>query len=162
MMLNEVDFAIIGIILFSAIVSIIRGFIREVLSLASWFCAFFVASQFYSYITDYLTYFNDPFVRNAVAIVILFLLTLITCSFINYMISLLVLKTGLSGTDRVLGSCFGIARGVLIVAAILFFIDTFTSMSKSQAWQQSVLIPHFNYVIRWFFDFLQNSSSFLG
>ncbi|TEA26767.1 colicin V production protein [Candidatus Schmidhempelia bombi str. Bimp] len=161
LMLNEIDFAIIGIILFSLIVSIIRGFVREVLSLTSWFCAFYVTSHFYSYITRYLTYFNDPFVRRAAAIAILFLLTLIICSFISYMISLLVLKTGLSGTDRVLGSCFGVARGILIVAAILFFTDTFTSMSKSQLWKQSVLIPHFNYIIRWFFDFLQNSSAFL-
>ncbi|MCO6523461.1 MAG: CvpA family protein [Candidatus Schmidhempelia sp.] len=161
-MLNWVDFAIIGIIVFSAIVSIIRGFVREVLSLASWFCAFFVASQFYFYITDYLTYFNDPFVRNAVAIVILFLMTLIVCTIVSYTISLLVLKTGLSGTDRVLGSCFGVVRGILIVAAILFFVDTFTSLSKSQEWQESVMIPHFSYIIRWFFDYLQNSSSFFG
>ncbi|PVW41355.1 colicin V production protein, partial [Klebsiella pneumoniae] len=73
----------------------------------------------------------------------------------------LVEKTGLSGTDRVLGICFGALRGVLIIAAILFFLDTFTGMAKSDDWHQSQFIPYFTPVIRWFFEYLQSSSSFL-
>jgi membrane protein required for colicin V production len=60
-----------------------------------------------------------------------------------------------------LGICFGALRGVLIIAAILFFLDTFTGMAKSDDWQHSQFIPYFSPVIRWFFDYLQSSSSFL-
>jgi len=92
---------------------------------------------------------------------VLFIATLIVGAIVNYVISTLVEKTGLSGTDRVLGICFGALRGALIVAAILFFLDTFTGFSKSEDWQKSQLIPQFSFIIRWFFDYLQSSSSFL-
>jgi membrane protein required for colicin V production len=91
----------------------------------------------------------------------LFIATLIVGAIVNYVISSLVEKTGLSGTDRVLGVCFGALRGVLIVSAILFFLDTFTGFSQSTDWKQSQLIPQFSYIIRWFFDYLQSTSSFL-
>ena len=160
-MMNWVDITIIGIIAFSASVSIIRGFIREALSLVSWVLAFFIAGHFYTYITQYLTYFENEMIRIAVAITILFFATLLVCSVVSYVIGQLVQKTGLSGTDRVLGVCFGVLRGILVVAALLFLVDTFTSLSKSPYWTESQLIPHFHFIIRWFFDYIQNSSSFL-
>lgn len=156
-----IDYVIIALIGFSALVSLIRGFVREALSLLTWGCAFFVASHFYSYLAVYFTRFEDALVRNGIAIVILFIATLIIGAMGNYVISSLVEKTGLSGTDRVLGICFGALRGVLIVAAILFFVDTFTGLSQITDWKQSQLIPQFSYIIRWFFDCLQSTSSFL-
>ncbi|OCG26600.1 colicin V production protein [Gilliamella sp. wkB108] len=160
--MNWVDFTIIAVIVFSALISIVRGFVREALSLISWILAFFIASRFYFYVTGYLTYFDSDLVRTAVAIVILFIATLLVCAVVSYIIGELVQKTGLSGTDRVLGICFGVLRGILIVAAVLFFVDTFTPLSQSPYWTQSELIPHFHFIIRWFFDYIQNSSSFLA
>jgi Uncharacterized membrane protein, required for colicin V production len=159
--MNWVDFTIIGVIILSALISIIRGFVKEALSLISWVLAFFIASRFYMYITSYLTYFDSDVIRIAVAIAILFISTLIVCAIISYIIGQLVQKTGLSGTDRVLGICFGIIRGTLVVAAVLFFVDTFTPLSQTLEWEQSLLIPHFQIIIRWFFDLIQHSSSFL-
>ena len=160
-MMNWIDYTIIGVIVLSALISIVRGFIKESLSLISWVLAFFIASRFYMYITRYLTYFESDVVRIAVAIAILFVATLIVCSIITYIISQFVQKTGLSGTDRVLGVYLGIIRGILVVAAVLFFVDTFTPLSQTLEWEQSLLIPHFHFIIRWFFDLIQHSSSFL-
>ncbi|GAA0519546.1 colicin V production protein [Tatumella terrea] len=159
--MNWIDYVIIGIIGFSAFVSLIRGFVREALSLVTWGCAFFVASHYFSYLAVWFTGFEEPLVRNGVAIAVLFIATLIVGAIVNYVIGTLVEKTGLSGTDRVLGVCFGALRGVLIVSAILFFLDTFTGFSKSTDWTQSQLIPQFSGIIRWFFDYLQSTSSFL-
>lgn len=160
-MLNWVDYVIIGVIAFSLLVSLVRGFVREALSLVTWVAAFFVASRFYPYLTVYFTQFQDELIRNAIAIAALFVATLIVGAIVNYVIGSLVKHTGLSGTDRVLGICFGALRGALIVAALLFFLDSFTAFSQSEAWAQSQLIPQFSPLIKWFFDHLQSSSSFL-
>lgn len=156
-----IDYCIITIIGLSALVSLIRGFVREALSLVAWGCAFFVASHFYSYLAVWLTHFDSELIRNGIAVTILFIATLIVGTIINYVIGSLVERTGLSGTDRVLGICFGALRGVLIVSAILFFLDTFTGLSQSADWKQSQLIPQFSHTIRWLFEYLQSTSSFL-
>ena len=156
-----IDYAIMAVLGLSCLVSLIRGFVREALSLVTWGCAFYVASHYYADLSVWFTGFEDERVRNGIAIAALFIVTLIVGAIVNYVIGQLVEKTGLSGTDRVLGICFGALRGVLIIAAILFFLDTFTGMAKSDDWHQSQFIPYFTPVIRWFFEYLQSSSSFL-
>ena len=156
-----IDFSILGIIAISTLVSLVRGFIKEAVSLVIWVAAFFIASQFYQDLAVYITQLQDPMLRNGAAIAILFVVTLILGAIVNYILSKLVEHTGLSGTDRVLGLVFGALRGVLIVAALLFFMDSFTGLSDSQWWQDSVLIPHFGVFIQWFFEYLETSSSFL-
>ena len=141
-----IDYAIIAVIAFSSLVSLIRGFVREALSLVTWGCAFFVASHYYTYLSVWFTGFEDELVRNGIAIAVLFIATLIVGAIVNFVIG---------------GVCFGALRGVLIVAAILFFLDSFTGVSKSEDWSKSQLIPQFSFIIRWFFDYLQSSSSFL-
>ncbi|VAY02315.1 Colicin V production protein [Arsenophonus endosymbiont of Aleurodicus dispersus] len=157
-----IDYAIIAINGFSALISLIRGFIRELLLLITWICVFFFISKFYPFMVTYLTYIDDTLIRNVIAITILFIVTFIAYALVNYIISLLVERIGFYGTDRVLGIFFGVLRGILIVSVILFFLDTFTPLPKMPDWQLSKLIPQFSYIIRWFLNYLINTSSFLS
>ncbi|MBT0587420.1 CvpA family protein [Alteromonas oceanisediminis] len=159
--MNWFDFAILGIVALSTVISVIRGFVKEAISLAVWFSALFVASQFYPDIAVYLTRITDELLRNGVAIAILFIATLLVGALVNYVFSQLVHATGLSGTDRALGAVFGALRGVLIVSALLFFMDTFTPAASSDWWASSVLVPEFAVIIEWFFQYMEGSSSFL-
>ena len=164
-----VDIIIVGLIAFSILISLWRGFVSEALSLAGWVLAFWVASNFYPYLSGYLTQVNSiylqnsEYLRNGVAATALFVIVLIICGVINALLNKIISTTGiLSTTDRILGGAFGALRGILIVSVALFFLDTFTSLSQNELWKESQLIPHFDFIVQWFFEQLQANSSFLN
>jgi membrane protein required for colicin V production len=147
--MNWVDYLIIGIILISSGISIVRGFIKEVLSLISWIVAIWVAFMFFANFASLLTpYIDTATLRLFIAFFVLFVVTLILGALVNHLISQLVEKTGLSGTDRALGVIFGILRGVAIVT-ILVLAAGVTPMPSDSWWQNSLLLQHFEDLAVW-------------
>lgn len=156
-----VDYAIIIIISFSVLISLIRGFVRETLSLLTWIAAFLIAFNFGNTLGDL---FKDNIAsqsaRLAIGGGILFISTLIVGAIVNYLVSSLVEKTGLTGTDRVLGLILGGARGVLIVA-VLILLANYSSISKDDSWTKSVLVPHFQPCAQWIEEFIPEAFNFV-
>jgi len=159
MMFTWADYAIIAILGLSILISLIRGFVREALSLVTWVAAFWVAFTFYGILADLLTQqIHSPTTRMAVAFAGLFIATLILGALINYLIGQLVDKTGLSGTDRMLGLIFGFARGALLIT-VLLMLARLTPMPEEPWWQKSMLIPKFSPMEAWLKDYLPQSMS---
>lgn len=75
---------------------------------------------------------------------------------INYLVSRLVAKTGLSGTDRALGAVFGGVRGVLMVVVLIFFVSL-TPLPQEKAWKDSMLLPTFESIAAWVQEIMPDS-----
>lgn len=157
---NWLDYSIVGVIGVSALISLIRGFVREALSLAGWILAFWVALTFSKDAAQYLQdYLHENTIRTVVAFVLLFLATLILTGMVNLILVTLIEKSGLSGTDRLLGMIFGLGRGVLLLALALLIMHA-TPIVNSPNWQQSSLVPMFNPLEQWLVSFLPKDIDF--
>ena len=80
-------------------------------------------------------------------------MTLLLSALVNNLIAAIVEKTGLSGTDRMLGVLFGLLRGVAIVT-LLVLLAAATPMPNDAWWQNAVLIEHFEKLAIWVRQFL--------
>ncbi len=152
--MSWVDLIIIVIIIISALISLVRGFVKESLSLASWILAGFIALRYFTPLADLLEpYIESPTIRTATGFAILFVSSLIVGAIINYMASQAVTKTGLTGTDKSLGVVFGVARGLLIVT-LLVLLAGLTPMPSEPWWNDSAMIEFFSDMANWIKDIL--------
>ncbi len=152
--MHVVDLVVAGVIALSVIIGLFRGLIREALSLATWVAALWIALGYAAPLAGHLPFrLGSATVQNAVAGLLLFMLVLLAGGVVNVLLGGLVDRTGLSGTDRVLGAVFGLARGVLVVA-ILVLLATLTSMPHEAWWQQSATLPWFHDLAMWIRDLL--------
>ncbi|GAA5316815.1 MAG: CvpA family protein [Candidatus Pelagadaptatus aseana] len=148
--MNWADWSIIAILVVSSLIGMYRGFIKEALSLLTWVVAFVLAMTFRDPMSLLLVDMIDtPSVRQMAAFAILFVATLIVGAMVNYLISELVRMTGLSGTDRLFGMMFGVARGAAVVLAIIILLPPLIAIDQDSWWQQSKLIPHFQAMEDW-------------
>jgi membrane protein required for colicin V production len=148
-MFNWADYAVIGVITFSGLVSLIRGFVREAISLGAWILAVWSAFHFANTMAAVIApYVKSATLRTPIASFILLIAVLLIGGLVNFIIGTLVDKTGLSSTDRVIGMVFGTGRGVLLVA-VLLLLAQLTPMPQSLWWQKSVLIPKFQPLEAW-------------
>jgi len=151
-----IDYVIIGIIGLSAMISLMRGFMREAFSLAAWVLAFWVAWTFFRDLAIHLGWVSVPSVRLGLSFAILFVTTLIVGGLVNYLVGQLVDKTGLTGTDRLIGMLFGAARGILLVS-VLILLAGLTPLPEDPWWKESQLINYFQELAVWLKTLLPES-----
>ena len=138
--LTTPDFALLLVVLLSAVMGLFRGLIRETLSLLTWLAAFFVGMYLSPRLAEgYADTFGGFSVARVVFFVAIFFAVLVLSSVLQWLLGKLIESTGLSGTDRLLGFVFGAGRGVIICIVALIALRGF--VEDSQWWQNSVLIP---------------------
>ncbi|UDL95438.1 CvpA family protein [Lichenihabitans sp. PAMC28606] len=120
---SYLDLALLAIVLISALLSMVRGFTREVLAIASWAAAAVSAYYFYPLLLPFVKpYIQKDTIAEVVAVAIVFFATLIVVSIITVKLSDAILDSKVGALDRTLGFVFGAARGFLLgVVAFLFF-----------------------------------------
>ena len=148
---NWADWAILAVISASALISLIRGFVKEALSLLSWAVAFFMAVAFHPQAVALLEPLIDKiYLREILAYVLVFITTLVLGSLVTHIIAVMAKRTGLSGTDRLLGMIFGTARGLIVVLAVLVLLPSMLAgVENDQWWKESQLIPEFLLMKDW-------------
>ena len=123
MPITLLDILLLVVMLISGLLAMIRGFMREILSIASWGIAALVTLYSYSRVLPIAKgYFSSDMVAAGVSVGGIFLLTLLIVSIITVRISDMVLDSRVGALDRTLGFLFGLGRGlIIVVVAFLFF-----------------------------------------
>jgi membrane protein required for colicin V production len=123
MPITLLDIILLVVMLISGLLAMIRGFMREILSIGAWGVAALVTLYSYSRVVPIAKqYISSDMVATGASVGAVFLLTLLVVSIITVRISDMVLDSRVGALDRTLGFLFGLGRGlIIVVVAFLFF-----------------------------------------
>ncbi len=144
------DWALVAIVISSALLSLWRGFMREAIALAGWVVAVILARLFHEDLAKHLSDDIQPArLKLVVAWIVIFIVVLIIGFVIAKLSQALVEKAGLTTADRLLGMGFGIVRGLVLCAVFVMLCKAFTRIPSSDAWDDSRLVGPVETVADW-------------
>lgn len=147
MQLQWVDIAIVVIIALSVLTGLFRGFVKELVALCVWVLAIWLGFNYSQNLDPWLSpYIQEQSVRTVIGFIIILFGTLLVGGVVNAILSFILKRAGLSGTDRTLGMGFGFLRGVFIVALIMVAVKM-TSLPYQEYSQKSKLYARFDPVV---------------
>jgi membrane protein required for colicin V production len=123
MPITWLDFLLLGVMMISGLLAMIRGFMREILSITAWATAAVVTVLLYNRLLPIAkANISSDMLAAAAVVGGTFLVTLLLVSIITVRISDMILDSRIGALDRTLGFLFGLARGlIIVVVAFLFF-----------------------------------------
>ncbi|BCA95281.1 colicin V biosynthesis protein [Legionella antarctica] len=143
-MLQWIDIAIIAAIGLSVLTGLFRGFVKELVALCVWILAFWLAYTYCQSLDPWLqSYIKEQSARTAIGFIIILFATLLVGGVVNAVLSFILKRAGLSGTDKTLGMLFGFMRGVFIVALIMVAVKM-TSLPYQEYSKESMLYARFD------------------
>lgn len=145
-----VDWAVVAIVALSTLLSLLRGFTREALSLLGWIAAFVIAYVFAGDLASRMTEVISNITARYIAAWLLLLVgVLLVTGLVSMLMAQMVRATGLGTLDRLLGTIFGFARGVIIVLVLVFLIRELLP-PRDQVWlYQAQLMPQIDALLNW-------------
>ena len=133
------DLVVLIIFIVSVLLSIVRGIVRESLSLVGWVVAYMAAKIFAKDFVIVLPLsITDDSLRMVISYVVVFLAVLIVMSMVTMLVSALIRTVGLGLVDRSLGALFGFARGLLVVL-LLVLSAGLTTLPQEPFWKKALL-----------------------
>ena len=140
--MNIADYVVIAVVVLSAIVGAVRGFLREAIALCTWIVALFVAWHFSDLIEPHLGgLLAASYVRPWAARVIIVVLILLCGAALGAIVSHYVRLSIFSGLDRFLGFLFGAARGVVLIG-VFVILGQLLELDGEAWWRHSMLIHY--------------------
>ncbi len=138
------DLLLLAIFIISTVVGVMRGFVKEALSIVSWILAFWLGYSYCVEAGEWLAQFvslGEGKLRNSAGFGLVFVGTLFVFAIISYAITKLIVRGPIKGVDRVLGIATGVVRAVAISAVLLVLMQAL-GMNTSKFWQDSKFVPH--------------------
>lgn len=153
------DIIFIGILVISIVVGLIRGAIREILSLVGLFLSVYLAFKFSDFLAkNYVSrIFESEHISYITSFILIVVGTIFAIALVNLLISQLLKASGLSWFDRLLGLVFGLLRGAVICVIIVTVLGLLPSVTKSNWWLQSSLAPIFKEVASFGVEYMPES-----
>ena len=134
MPITLLDGILVGFTLVSAMLAMVRGLSREILSIASWIAAAAAAFFFYPHVLPYVQpYIDNEQIAMVAAAGIVFVVALIIVTLITMKIADWIIDSRIGALDRTLGFLYGAARGILVVAVGLLFFNWLVG-ANTPAW----------------------------
>jgi membrane protein required for colicin V production len=129
-------------LLLSGLVGMVRGLIREALSLVIWGLALWCATRFgVQAARMFGTVLKDPLWQLWAGRLALFVAVLFAGSVVAWLVGYFVRRSVITGTDRILGTLFGIARGVVLAGILALALDLGGFLAEPWS-RESMLLPY--------------------
>jgi membrane protein required for colicin V production len=136
-MIQGLDIILVGIMIFSGFLAMLRGLTREMLSIMSWALAAIATLLAYSQFRNQVRSFIDtPMLADATLIGAVFITSLVLFSFITSSISERVLDSRVGAVDRTLGFVFGLIRGLILVVIAYLITSQIVDPKSMPRWVQ--------------------------
>jgi len=140
--LNYFDYILIAIVGLSMVLSLWRGFVREIISLIGLVAAFLIASRVSASAGSFLgQWISNGTLADIAGFGLVFVIIMLLVGIIGAIIRKLVDLADLTATDRTLGVFFGLARGLMLIALCFLVYTSYTKPDASWL-KKSLLAPY--------------------
>jgi membrane protein required for colicin V production len=146
--MTVIDWTMAVLIALSFLLGVWRGFVREIVSIVGWILGVYLAMRFSIVLGERIPLEVEwPVVKTIVAGVFIVAACVFVAALVGWIARRLLVAAKLSVADRTLGGIFGVARGVLIVAVLIFFAMD-TQMARQPFWRDSLVLPQAEAAVR--------------
>lgn len=137
--MTSFDYLVLAILVISALLGLLRGLVKELLSMCAYIAAFLGAVWWGPRVSTWLEgWLENPLLRTGVSYLAVFLVVLLLVGLLNMTLATLIQRTGLTPADHGLGALFGFLRGLLVVLTLVTLAG-YTELPAEAWWKEARL-----------------------